>query len=466
MLNDHPTAEDFEGFLLDPSRPGQGARNAQMVRHLLADCPICCEQLEMRGWPSSRLERMVHLAGDSSSYQEIQSERSAQNGYSYDRAFAKAEESVADFLMATPEPACSPEQLMAEMDAVSLESQERLLDTDERFASPHLVKRLIERSHRARYDDPEKMLHWAQLSRNLSMRCTEATAGGTAKLADLRARGWSQLGNALRVGGRLIEARESMGAAREHLAKGTGDPSLRAFLMEQMASLHVFERSFDVAIKILGDAAEIYRELGESHALARTLVQEAIASLYAGEPESAVALLNRAIPLIDQEEDPHLLLAACHNMFRCYIDLDQPEQALELYFKARELYKEFKDTLILLRASWQEGQLLRDLGHLRAAETALLRARRGFMERGLAYEVAVVSLDLSSVYVKLGSVEELRQTVVETMPIFRSLRVGRDALGALIQLQQIADQEHQALELIRAITARLEHLSNRKALRS
>jgi len=86
------------------------------------------------------------------------------------------------------------------------------------------------------------------------------------------------------------------------------------------------------------------------------------------------------------------------------------------------------------------------------------------MERGLAYEVAVVSLDLSSVYVKLGSVEELRQTVAETMPIFHSLRVGRDALGALIQLQQIADQEHQALELIRAITAQLERLSNRKKL--
>ena len=98
--------------------------------------------------------------------------------------------------------------------------------------------------------------------------------------------------------------------------------------------------------------------------------------------------------------------------------------------------------------------------------TALLRARRGFMERGLAYEVAVISLDLSTVYVKLGAVEDLRQTVVETMPIFRSLRVGREALGALLQLQQIADQEHQALELIRAITAQLERLSNRKSLGS
>lgn len=464
-MSNHPTAEDFEGFFRDPSRQGQGALNAQMVRHLLADCSICREQLEMRGWPSRRLERLVHLAGNSYD-QEIPLERPAQIAYNYDRAFSRAEQAVTEFLAVAPEPAISPEQLLADLDMVPLENQEKVLASDQRFANPSVIKRLLERSHQTRYEDPERMLHWAQLSRDLAMQSTEAGSGGAARLADLRARSWSQLGNALRVAGRLIEAREAMGAAREYLARGTGDPALRALLIEQMASLHVFERSFDSAINILEEAAEVYRELGEGHALARTLVQEAIATLYSGKPEGAVALLNRAIPLIDHEEDPHLLLAACHNLVRCYIDLDQPEQALELYFKARELYKEFKDTLILLRASWQEGQLLRDLGHLRAAETALLKARRGFMERGLAYEVAVVSLDLSSVYVKLGSVDELRHTVAETMPIFRSLRVGRDALGALIQLQQVADQEHQALDLIRAITAQLERLSNRKSFRA
>src|SRR5215210_6563849 len=78
--------------------------------------------------------------------------------------------------------------------------------------------------------------------------------------------------------------------------------------------------------------------------------------------------------------------------------------------------KEFNDSLILLKVGWQEGQLLRNLGHLRAAEAVLLKAQAGFMERGLMYEVALVCLDLAALYVKLKAIDELKQTVTATVP--------------------------------------------------
>lgn len=458
MSEDHPMIEEMESFLKDASRPGHAARNTKILRHFLASCPVCRGRLEASGWTAERLDRLVYLPG-AASKAELPTFR--RDGYDYGRAFARAEQAITDILAAAPPPMGDPEQLLSELDQASRDAQLSKVDEDERFANPRLVPILIERSHAARYSDPEAMLHWAQVARSIATRCTPESLGGPARLADLRARAWSQYGNALRVASRLRDAEEAMITAQGYFKTGTGDPALKAKLGEQIASLYVFQRRLDAAVATLTEVAEIYRQIGETHALARTQVQEAIAHLYAGEPESAVVLLNRAIPLIDHEEDPHLLLAACHNLVRCYIDLNRPDQALSIYSEARSLYREFDDSLILLRAGWQEGQILRDLGHLRAAESALLRAQSGFMEQGLMYEVALVCLDLAALYVKLKAIEDLKQTVTATVPIFRALRVDREALGSLLQLQQVADQEQQAMELIRFLNARIEPLSRR-----
>lgn len=458
MLQDHPMVEEFESFLRDASRPGHAARNAKILRHLLAACLTCRDRLDSVGWTSDRLDRLVYLPGGTS---RADSPVNRKGAYDYGRAFAKAEQAITDFLTAAPPSAVDPEILLKELDRAPHELQLAQVESEERFSSPSLAQLLIERSHAARYADPEAMLHWAQVARSIATRCSPESLGSTAKLSDLRARAWSQYGNALRLVGRLRDAEEAMITAQGYLRTGTGDPALKAKLCEQIASLYSFQRRFDAAIETLTEAAEIYRQLGETHALARTLVQEATATLYAGEAESAVVLLNRAIPLIDHEVDPHLLLAACHNLVRCYLDLDRPEQALSIYSEARTLYREFDDSLILLRAGWQEGQLLRDLGHLRAAESALLRAQSGFMEQGLMYEVALVCLDLAALYVRLKAIDDLKQTVTATVPIFRALGVDREALASLLQLQQVADQEQLALDLIRFLNARIEPLAKR-----
>jgi tetratricopeptide (TPR) repeat protein len=345
--------------------------------------------------------------------------------------------------------------LFDELKSVPEDHQEDLVRSDRRFANPGLVELLSESSHATRYKNTNEMLRLAALARVVAEVCTVEETGSASRLSDLKGRAWSHFGNAQRVCGQLREAEAAIATAEGYIHAGTGDPPLLARLLEQKVSLRMLQGRYPEAIELAEEAADIYREIGQMHNFASALVQKAVACLYAGEPENAVGVLNQAIPLIDPEKNPHLLLAACHNLVVSYVALDKPEQALSLYFETRGLYKDFEDDLILLRAGWQEGQLLRDLGHLQAAESALLQARKGFVERNLAHEVALVSLDLAWVYVKLGRIEQLKQTVTEAIPIFQALRVGREAIAALLQLQHGEEQEQKALELIRLLNTRL-----------
>lgn len=440
MLADHLNTRDFAEFLRNATEPGRSARNNRLVRHLLASCSPCQENLK----------------------KAVSQELGERD---YGASFAGAERSLDSFLAKEMSGQSSPEELLAELSPLPAEEQAARVATDPRFAMPGFVRHLVDASHAVRYKDAARMLHLANLARLAAEGCTVEAAGSEPKRADLRAHAWRQYGNALRVLGRLHDSEEAVATARRHLEAGTRDPILRAqFCTLAAASLRMAQRRFSEAIELCSDAGEIYAELGDNHALAGSLVQKAIALLYSGEAEEAVRTLNRAIPLIEPDRDPHLLLAACHNLVRCYAELGRPEHALSIYSEMRGLYKRFDDPLIRLRAGWQEALLLRDLGHLRAAETALLEVRQGYVGREILYEAALVSLDLASVYVKLQAEAELRQTVAETVPIFQALGVGREVLASLLQLQQLSRQTRQALDLLRTLNSRLEKLPSRQTL--
>ncbi len=442
MAENHPSIADFEALFGKALQSAQRARTVMAAKHLLAGCPSCWALLRANGWHARRAEgRPQHpFRAD------------------YGEAFARTAQRLAAFLAPEAAPEKPLDTLLGQLLDLPEEARE-LQVTQPPYAHPGVVRRLIEQSHGVRYQEPRMMLQLARLAKLAAEACATETAGSAERLADLRARAWGHYGNSFRVCGELVEAEEALDMAQRYREAGTGDPSVRARLLEQWASLRTFQGHFDQAIALAEEAERTYNDLGETHNVAGSLVHKAIAAIYAGQTEKAIRTLNRAIPKIDPEENPHLLLAACHNLIRAYIDLEQTEQALSLYFEAKELYKEFTDPRILLRAGWQEGQLLRDLDHLGAAEAALLQARQGFVEKDLALEVALVSLDLASVYVRAGKVEEVKNTVAEAIPIFRALRVEREVINALLQLQQAAGQKQQALDLICTLNTRLATLS-------
>lgn len=458
---DHPTIEDFESFLRSTAGPKSAARNARVLRHLLAECSSCRDQLGGMGWGEQRLSSLLRFPVDRGESHAVETVASS----GYDQAFAAAEQALNDFFAEGRAAESTPEELLVELATLSEDEQVGWVTTYSRFAHPRLVQKLVEMSYAVRYENATRMLHYAHLARLAADACTVAIAGNAPKLSDLRCLGWRQYANALRVSGRMRESEEAFANAQRFCEEGTGDPPLRATLLARLVSLRVFQRRFDEAIALADEAGRIYNELGQSGSFASTMVQKSIAQIYAGDPAAAVRTLNRVIPLIDNEGDPHLLLAACQNLIIAYIEMGEPEQALSLYFEAKPLFQDVQDPLNALRVAWQEGRLLRDLGHARAAEAEFLRAREGFQERGLLYEVAAISLDLSEVYLRLGKIVELQEAVAQMVPIFQSLGVDREMLAALLQLQKADQQSRQAFELIRFLRSRLEELPQRQPLK-
>jgi tetratricopeptide (TPR) repeat protein len=431
-VDDHPTTDDFERFLQCSPRPSNAENNAWVVRHLLKDCMECTRTLrELRGGRAV-LSRLLEVPLTSVASEGLQPART----YNYEWAFARTERALNSFL--TQGPTYRLPERLAELASLPEGEQIRWVSLGGRFADPELIQCLIDRSHAARYQSPRKMLHLARLALLAAKGCVAEEASDEAQLADLQAQAWRAFGNAQRICGNLPEAEEAFSTARRRSEQGTGSPKLHAVLLSQLSVLRMFQRRFQEALALCDEAERICHGLGERHLFAKLMVNKANALLYSGEVEAAVDLLQRAIPLIDRDEDPQVFLAVHHNLARCYIDLDRPDEALALFVEIRPLYQECKDPLILLRATWQEGELLRKIGHLHSAKVALLHARQGFTEQGLAYEMALVSLDLADVYDQMGMTDEFRRTIAEVMPIFRSMRLDREVLASLLRLQQTA----------------------------
>ena len=161
----------------------------------------------------------------------------------------------------------------------------------------------------------------------------------------------------------------------------------------------------------------------------------------AGEPEKAIALLYRALDLIDPTREPRLRLIAWHNLIDDLTETGQFMEAHKLLVKARPLYQKFPQPWFRNPRKWMEGKIARGLGQIEQAETLFLEARDGFLLMDAVYDMALVSLDLASLYAEQGRMAELKRLAEEMVPIFSSRQIHREALAALDYWRQAVEAE-------------------------
>ena len=335
----------------------------------------------------------------------------------YDAVLDRAEETFALFLSEGRPVEEPPGSLLAELTPSS--EGDRPHPGPARRSLAFLVKWLIARSHAVRADDPEKMLQWALMARLAADSCTTAEAGSTARLCDLRARAWTQLSVGLRVKGLLRASEEAITMAQKCSQAGTGDLSLRSWLLSRYASLCNDQKKFADAIAMSDQAARISRKIGEFDQEADDLVIKGIAWSRAGHSGKAVRLLEHAIARPEFRCNSEWLFMARHNLLGCYIIAGQTSKALDLASSPQQESRLLRSPLHFLRSLWYQGELLALLGHLEAAEAALRRTHRGFLAKALPIPVALLCQRLVTLNRELRRSDRAEQILAESEAILR-----------------------------------------------
>lgn len=324
-----------------------------------------------------------------------------------------------------------------------------MISNSARFLSRMLCEIFLEHAHEAGFREPAQAIELGRLGVAVADRLAEK--GGEEGLQGLRARAWAQLGNALRISSDHAGADEAFETATELLDPVRVTPHEIARVLDFEASLRKDQRRFAEATRLIDRVIAIYRKLGQRSLLGRSLQQKSLICGESGDSDGEIALLRRALELLNPEEEPRVFLAARHNLISALCESGRPREAFALLFHTRPLYLKQGDRLNLLRLRWLEGAVSRGLQRYEQAAVAFREVREAFLELGLDYDAALASLDLAEIYATQGRTADVRRLADEMLEVFRSRKIHREAMGALSVLQKAASMEQAELVLVREV---------------
>ena len=411
----------------------------RIVRHLLAGCEACREIL-------ASVLPVSHP-----------------DGTDYSQAFEAAQRNVSERAAAMAAERAEAHELLREL-AVQPVYRQWILVTDQpRFQTWGLCELLLEASREWGFQDPNRALETARLGTEVADRL-DREVYGEARVSDLRGRAWATLANSERILCDFRAAEKSFAKAERLLKSGTGDPLERASLLLLKASLNGHQQRFDEAYRLLDRVVRAGRSCGDLHLCGKALITKGFLAGMDHEPELSISLLQQGIPLVDPAVEPRLLVAAYHTLILALNEAGRPQDAGGLLERTRDLYLYVGDRMSLVRLGWLEGKIALALGHLGEAETLFLATRRELIERELAYDTALLSLDLAQVYARQQRGVDMRRLAEEMLPIFQSRQIPRAVVSALIVFQRAVAVERVTVGMLQELAEYLEEIRNAPGL--
>jgi tetratricopeptide (TPR) repeat protein/transcriptional regulator with XRE-family HTH domain len=310
-----------------------------------------------------------------------------------------------------------------------------LVRAGDRFRTWPLVEIFCADSEQAAADDARTAVEFAELA----LEIARFVPGDERWRSRVQGYAWAFLGNARRVNGDLAVAKEALARSHEVWPErvvaddGLLDDSRR---LDLEASLMRSLRRLPQALSLLDQALSG----GPRGSTGRILIKKAKTLEEMGEFESALATLREAIPLVDGT-DERLLFALRFNLAVNLCHLGRHAEAELMLQPVRELVARLHKGLGRLRFRWLEGRIAAGLGRTEEAIATLREVCDEFLEREIAFDAALATLELAVLLAEEGRTEEVKALAEQTAPIFAAQGVERERLGALTLFQKAAEEQ-------------------------
>ncbi|HKH47894.1 MAG TPA: hypothetical protein VKM72_24825 [Thermoanaerobaculia bacterium] len=334
-------------------------------------------------------------------------------------------------------------EVWKEMRSRSAEAQRLFIDQNPAVCTPALVRRLCDESERGAARSAVLAMALAELA----LYVAERVQGEVS----LRCQAYAQglIANASRVGGQLPVADLAYGKAFAlWKASPVGDPVLdEARFLDLGASLRRAQRRLPEALDLINQALTLTQPEGISDLLLnKSHVQHA-----SGQYEDALHTLDQADSLIDPTKDARSWFAVQFNRTANLCRLGRYQQAQALLPLIWDLAASLKGDLHILRLRWLAAEISAGVGDEDLAARALQEVRKDFADLKNPIDAALVSLDLSKIYIKQERWREVRVVAEEMLQLFRDLGVHREAIASLLLFREAVEREDATVDLIQRL---------------
>jgi tetratricopeptide (TPR) repeat protein len=310
-----------------------------------------------------------------------------------------------------------------------------LLLNSRRHQTPGVLEALFQDHREALNRDLGEALDLATLALALADRLDPGWRG-PHRLADLRTAALVRAADANRLAGRHRQAAKLLARAARTQPQGTGEPLLEAELLTVAGNLWQALRRCERAARAFGRAEQVYREIGETHLAARSLVARA-AAIGHHHPRHGIRLIRRALAEIDGALDPQLELTAHHNLAWYLNDAGRHREARAEIERSAALYhRDGGNVVATLSRAWLRGRIERALEHFDQARRSYGLAHTGFEELRMQLHLTMLAIDRAELQVADGDPAGAAALLASTLDLLHSWDISPDTHAILATLRQ------------------------------